>query len=280
VSVVLGIDAAWTAGQPSGVALVRSRGRRWECVALAPSYASFLALADDHVGDARVRRRSVHVHSTRPVVDWAARPGGDRPDPAALHAAASRLAGAAPDVIAIDMPLAATPIVARRTADNAIASAYATRGLGAHSPSPERPGPIAHAMCGGFAALGYAIATTSTAPRARRVLIEAFPHASAIFLSGSDYRVPYKLGRMSQYWPERTPAARRRALLGRWSVLRRALAQRIDGIDLRVPSGASASALKRYEDALDALICAWTGIAYLAGELRAYGDALSAVWAP
>jgi predicted RNase H-like nuclease len=262
VTVVLGIDAAWTASQPSGVALVRSRGRRWECVALAPSYASFLALARDH------------------AVQWTARPLGDIPDPRALHAAAIHLAGAAPDVIAIDMPLAATPIVARRAADNAIASAYATRGLGAHSPSPERPGPIAHAMCGGFAALGYAIATAATAPRTRGVLIEAFPHATAIALSGSDYRVPYKLGRMSQYWPERSPAARRRALLARWSVLRRALARRIDGIALRVPTGSTASALKRYEDALDALICAWTGIAYLRGELHAYGDAESAVWAP
>lgn len=260
--VVLGIDAAWTAGQPSGVALVRSRGRRWQCVALAPSYDSFLALASGH------------------AVDWRARPRGAMPDPAALHAAATRLGGAAPDVIAIDMPLAMAPITARRAADNAIASAYATRGLGAHSPSPDRPGPVAHAMCRVLGRLGYAVGSTTTLPRARRVMLEVFPHASAIALVGADYRVPYKLGRIAQYWPLRSPAGRRRMLLAQWAALRQALATTIDGIELRVPARGTLAELKRYEDALDALVCAWTGIEYLAGRVRAHGDARGAVWAP
>lgn len=265
MTVVLGIDAAWTAARPSGIALVRSRRRRWECVAVAPSYASFLALAQIDAGDA---------------VDWRQRPRGDIPDPAALHAAATRLAGAAPDVITIDMPLAHGPITARRAADNAIASAYATRGLGAHSPSPDRPGPIAHAMCTGFSALGYAIGSTATRPGTRGVMLEVFPHATAIALVGADYRVPYKLGRIRQYWPDRSGEARRRAVLAQWTAIRRALDARIDRIELAIPRGATLAALKRYEDALDALLCAWTGIAYLAGEIRAYGDASTAVWAP
>jgi predicted RNase H-like nuclease len=264
VKVVLGIDAAWTATRPSGIALVRTRGRRWECLALAPSYASFLALAEDTAGP----------------VDWRERPRGDVPDPRALHAAATRLAGAAPDVIAIDMPLADAPILARRAADNAIASAYATRGLGAHSPSPERPGPIAHAMCSGFAALGYAIGSTTTRPGTPRVMLEVFPHATAIALTGADYRVPYKLGRIRQYWPDRSAVARRRAVLAQWAAIRRALDARIGGITLAIPRGATLAELKRYEDALDALLCAWTGIAYLAGNMRAYGDGRAAVWAP
>jgi predicted RNase H-like nuclease len=257
--IVLGIDAAWTSTQPSGVALVRSRGRRWQCLAVAPSYASFCAEA---------------------AIDWRTRPRGEPPDPAALHAAAIRLAGAPPDVIAIDMPLAARPITARRAADNAIASAYATRGLGAHSPSPDRPGPIAYAMCRGFASLGYRVATATTPPGTPRVLIEVFPHATAIALADADYRVPYKLGRIAQYWPDRTSTARRRALLANWATLRRALATRIDGIMLPPPRSPTLAALKRHEDALDALLCVWTGIAYLAGEIRPYGDAKSAVWAP
>ena len=48
---------------------------------------------------------------------------------------------------------------------------------------------------------------------------------------------------------------------------------------LRVPSTGTIAALKRYEDALDALICAWVGTEYLAGRLRAHGDATAAVWA-
>ena len=72
---------------------------------------------------------------------------------------------------------------------------------------------------------------------------------------------------------------RRRALLAQWTKLRRALAESIAGGTLRVPSAGPLAALKRYEDALDALICAWTGAEYLAGRLRAYGDASAAVWA-
>jgi hypothetical protein len=125
------------------------------------------------------------------------------------------------------MPLADTPIVARRAADNAIASAYATRGLGAHSPSAERPGPIAHAMCTGFAALGYAIGSTATRPGTPRVMLEVFPHATAIALVGAAYRVPYKLGRIRQYWPDRSPEARRRAVLAQWAAIRRALDARL-----------------------------------------------------
>lgn len=259
--VVLGIDAAWTATQPSGVALVRKRRGRWHCIALAPSYASFLALADGT------------------PVDWRARPTAALPPCDALVAATARLAGAAPDVIAIDMPLATSPIFARRAADNAIASAYATRGLGAHSPSEARPGPIASAMYAGFAALGYTLATAATRPGTRQVMIEVFPHAAAIALLATDYRVPYKLARASQYWPASTPAQRRRALVVRWHELRCALAAHVDGVVLRIPTAGPLAALKRYEDALDAALCAWIGVEYLAKHLRAHGDATAAVWA-
>jgi len=257
VAVVLGIDAAWTARQPSGVALLRSRRAGWECVALAPSYASFLAGR----------------------VDWTARPEGGVPDCDALLAAAMRLAGAAPDVIAIDMPLATRRITGRRAADNAISSAYAARGLGAHTPNELRPGPVADVMRLGFGRHGYRVAGAKTPAGTPRVLIEVFPHAAAIHLAAASYRVPYKLSRIAQYWPERTPQARRRALLAQWTVLRRALAAQIAGGALRVPTRGTLAALKRYEDALDALICAWIGTEYLAGRVRAHGDATAAVWA-
>lgn len=261
MSVVLGIDAAWTAGQPSGVALVRSRGKTWECVAIAPSYASFLSLARGE------------------PVDWRQRPAAGLAACSDLVAAAVSLAGAEPDVIAIDMPLATRRITGRRAADNAITRAYVARGLGVHTPTETRPGPIADAMRVGFAAFGYRVATAATRPGTPRVLIEAFPHAAAIVLAGASYRVPYKLSRAAQYWPDATALARRRALLGRWRVLRRALAGHIRGGPLRVPGSGPLAALKRYEDALDALICTWIGIEYLAGRLRAHGDATAAVWA-
>lgn len=264
MKVVLGIDAAWTASQPSGVAIVRSRRRGWECVAVAPSYAQLVARA------------------AGTTVDWSERPSGAPPDPVALYDATVALAGAPPDVIAIDMPLGTKPISARRAADNAIASAYGARGLGAHSPSPDRPGPIAHSMCRGFAQLGYRVAGTRTPARTQRVMIEVFPHASAITLACADYRVPYKLGRMAQYWPERTADARRRQLLARWAELRCALDVDIAGIAAHVPAPprrGTVAALKRHEDALDALLCAWTGVEYLAGRVVPHGNASGAVWA-
>jgi len=260
MAVVLGIDAAWTADQPSGVALVRGRGRAWTCVAIAPSYASFLALAEG--------RR----------VDWAARPIGGAPDPDALLAACGALAGARPEAIAIDMPLALAPITARRAADDAIASAFGRHGLGAHSPNAARPGPIAARMRRGLAAHGYTLATTTTAPGTPGVMLEVFPHAALLGMLGASYRVPYKLARAAQYWPALAPLARRRMLLARWRLIRRALATRIADIPLRIPRHGPLAALKRHEDALDALICAWVGIEYLAGRARPYGDASGSVW--
>jgi len=263
---VLGIDAAWTATQPSGVALLRapSSGHRtsrtdgrWECLAVAPDYASFL--------------------SGR--VDWSARPVAGPPEPAALHARCIALAGGPPDVIAIDMPLATRVITGRRAADNAISSAYGGRGLGVHTPNPDRPGPIADAMRLGFGRLGYRVATASTPASTPRVLIESFPHAAAIELLRADYRVPYKLSRARQYWPDAPAATRRRKLVARWRALHAALSSTIDVPALWLPAAGPLASLKRHEDALDALICAWIGIEYLAGHLRAYGDATSAVWA-
>lgn len=100
-----------------------------------------------------------------------------------------------------------------------------------------------------------------------------------IALTTAAYRVPYKLARVTKYWPEHAPAARGQALLAQWHKLRRALAADVTGIALRVPRGGTLAGLKRYEDALDAVICAWVGTEYLARRTRAYGDATGAVWA-
>jgi len=43
---ILGIDAAWTAGQPSGVALVSGRDGSWGVEAVAASYEDFEALSN------------------------------------------------------------------------------------------------------------------------------------------------------------------------------------------------------------------------------------------
>lgn len=38
--------------------------------------------------------------------------------------------------------------------------------------------------------------------------------------------------------------------------------------------------LKRYEDALDALICCWVGTLYAEGNARPLGDDTAAIWCP
>jgi hypothetical protein len=38
--------------------------------------------------------------------------------------------------------------------------------------------------------------------------------------------------------------------------------------------------LKRYEDALDALISAWVGVEFINGRAIPYGDDAAAVWVP
>src|SRR5262249_27846237 len=113
--VVLGIDAAWTENQPSGVALVREAGPGWKCVGVAPSYSSFLALADGI------------------PVDWSVKPKGTLLQADALIAAARELAGGEVEVISADIPLATLRINGRREADKAVSRAFASNWCSTHS---------------------------------------------------------------------------------------------------------------------------------------------------
>jgi predicted RNase H-like nuclease len=257
---VLGIDAAWTEKHSSGVALVEQAGAEWRCVAVAPSYASFL-------------------HLSRGVpVDWSAPDRGSRPDPPALLTAASELLGRPfTGVVTVDMPVATVPVLSRRDADNAFQRRYGANGCGVHSSSPERPGRVSADLAAGFRALGYEVATASTPCATCGRLVEVYPHIPVMRLLGENYRVPYKWQRSTRYWPG-VPAGKRRAkLLAIWARILDALKQRIAGIYLQLPS---AGPLKRYEDALDGLVCAWVGIEYLAGRAQSYGDHTAAIWVP
>ena len=260
---VLGIDAAWTAGQPSGVALAVEDERGWTCAGVAPSYAEFVRLGSGA------------------TVDWLA-PAveGGQAEAGALLAAAGRLApGAEVSVVAVDMPLAHGRVVGRRPCDDAITREFGGRGCGTHSPSERRPGPIADRLHRSFAGRGFVLATTAS--RDPRSLVEVFPHTALLALLRVPYRVPYKASRAGRYWPEATPAERRERLLREWRRILRALRSRIAGIDLPLPRAPPAHGrMKRYEDALDALLCAWVGIEFLERRARAYGDADAVVWSP
>jgi predicted RNase H-like nuclease len=264
-SAVLGIDAAWTARHPSGVALIEATGAGWECVAVAPSYGGFLALAPGG------------------TVDWTARTVGSAPDADALLVASRRLLGGRlPTVVAVDMPLSRQAITGRRAADNCISRAFGARKCGTHSPSVDRPGPLADELTRAFASYGFALATTTTVPGSPDHLLEVYPHPALLTLLDAPERLKYKIGRTAAYWPAATPVERRTNVIAVMQAILDGLRREISGIPLALPerSAVGLAALKRFEDVLDALVCAWVGASYLAGAAEPYGDSDAAIWVP
>ncbi len=262
---VLGIDAAWTAKEPSGVALIGQRGHTWESIAVAPSYAAFVASAA----------------GTR--TNWSTSPTGSTPDIDALLGAARKLSGEDVCIVAIDMPIATMPFSQRRGADQAVSKAYGARGCSAHSPGIQRPGPLGAKLSSRFAELGYPIATAQTLPGAPRHLLEVYPHPALLKLLNRTYRVPYKVSKSGKYWRGATVEARISSLLDEFAMILAAVRTRIEGVNLSLPSPDAVTTLaelKRFEDALDALVCCWVGASYMAGHAHPLGDHTAAIWCP
>ena len=265
-ALVLGIDAAWTAHNPSGVALVQRAADGWQCLALAPSYDSFLAIAAGEPWDQGRKAQ------------------GSEPDPEALLAACHQLTGQPVDCVSVDMPLATTPITSRRAADTAIASRFGPKGCAVHSPSAERPGTIADQLRERFAELGVAVHTT-TPPRQGPALIECYPHVALLALLKRDYRVPYKVSRSGKYWKAEKLTRRERIerLLKQFQEIKDGLNKHISGIPAFIPEPSEVStlaSLKPVEDMLDGLICAWIGTEHLEGRTVGLGDHTNAIWIP
>ena len=266
MTVILAIDAAWTARQPSGVALVCNAGENWRCVGLAPSYIQFEHLAG---GD---------------PVDWGSKPKGSRPDLDRLLAVCRRLLdGEQVSLIAMDMPLSLEPMTRRRAADDAVSRAYGNKGCAVHSPSAARPGRLADEVRSRAATLGFPLATASTPAGTCPALIEVYPHPALIHLLDRDFRIPYKVAKTTRYWPNETLQERIARLHEEHSIILSALGEHIVNLPLQSPGKAqigSLTSLKAYEDALDALVCAWAGIWYVQGDCRAFGDRDAAIWIP
>jgi predicted RNase H-like nuclease len=263
---VLGIDAAWTETQPSGVALVQETARGWRLMAVASSYARFQASAGS--------------------TPQSAEPGAMKPDAQALLATCRHLTGVEPNLIAVDMPLSRLPITGRRKSDNMVSSAYGAWKCGTHSPNEERPGRVSGELRSALEARGYHLWTKLAEAAPERVepgLVEVYPHPALIELTNADVRLCYKIGKISRYWPALEPSLRRRELFAVWERIVVALQRHIEGVEDGLPrldKTASGLSLKAYEDALDAVVCAWVAICVLQGHARAFGDEVSAVWVP
>jgi predicted RNase H-like nuclease len=264
VRAVLGIDAAWTGKNPSGVALIAEQNDEWHCVAVAPSYAAFLALAE------------------KKSVDWTLRHAGETPEPARLLEACRRLINALPTIVTVDMPLATTPIMKRRIADSKTSKEFGKYWCAVHSPNAQRPGAIGESTSHGFTKAGYPLATAEH-DNVQPCLLEVYPHAAIVRLMNRTRRLTYKESKMGKYWPDLSPSDRLTSLQRCLDELLEALDSEIAGIELprfdplEMPKR---HRLKAYEDALDALVCAWVGKEYLAGRAEAFGDESAAIWVP
>jgi predicted RNase H-like nuclease len=258
---VLGIDAAWTLTQPSGVALARQSLDGWHLVAVASSYQRFLSFADEKL--------EAEQH-----------PLGSAPDAQSLLATACALCRRPVDLVAVDMPLAHSPIIGRRTSDNAVSRAYGGRKCGTHTPSTLRPGPISDALRQGFERAGYPLLTAGPVQRG---IIEVYPHPALVELAEAIERLPYKAAKVSGYWPCLSPSERRKRLYAQWHQIVTRLESEIAGVGAAVPQlalDANSREIKGYEDMLDAIVCVWVGICTLEGRATPFGDEQSAIWIP
>ena len=167
----------------------------WRVIAAASSYQRFHSLVD---------RRLLGEQ----------RPSGSLPDASALLASASVLCEAAINLIAIDMPLAHTPILGRRVSDCAVSRAYGGRKCGTHTPNALRPGRLSDRLTQSFDRAGYPLLTNMIAPVG---LIEVYPHPALVELAGASIRLPYKASKVRSYWPAATPTERRVLLCRQWS---------------------------------------------------------------
>jgi len=266
MTTILALDAAWTTTQPTGVALAAARESGWQIVAVAPSYDAFVELAAGTPVDWNQRRFT-----------------GSAPSVPALLSAAESLAGSAVDLVTIDMPVSTVSICGRRAADNVVSREFGDRGCATHSPSATRPGPLGEALSAGFDAAGFPVAGANVRVATTRHLLEVYPHPALLVLLDSEYRIQYKVAKARRYWAGKSRSERVVALLQEFARIHDALEETFGPLGVPLPAaedGGSLSGLKRYEDALDAVVCAWVGVRYLEGAARALGDDTAAIWCP
>lgn len=265
---ILAIDAAWTDSEPSGVALISKNDKGiWICQGVSPSYDSFIKLA----------RGS--------AVNWEKDSfTGNSPNPKSLLDAASILLnGEGIDLVTVDMPVATVPIVGRREADTQISRHFGGLGCATHSPNSERPGKVSEKLKNGFGEMGFPLSTAITTPGTRQRLLEVYPHPAIVRLLNLAYRLPYKVTKSTKYWPQKATDFRIHRLLEQFRLILNGLTNYIKDIPVRLPEVhkcASLAYLKRYEDAIDALVCAWIGICFLEKEIESFGDMTAAIWVP
>ena len=98
-----------------------------------------------------------------------------------------------------------------------------------------------------------------------------YPHPALLALTGESTRLAYKIGKPGRTWSTVRPL---------WMRVLRRLDAELAGATLDLPTEAPLARLKRWEDALDATVCAWVGARYSEARVECYGDDTAAIWCP
>lgn len=260
---VLGVDAAWTDKNPSGVALLKwVPNSKPELVRAGRSYDEFF-----NVG--------------KP--DWQNRVEGSKPNFSKIIECCPKMV----DLVALDMPLSPQGITGRREADNAISREYGNRKVSTHTPSRNRPGELAKIIFNQLTENSFSWACGHIKTPA---FIEVYPHVAIIELFGGDdecfnKRFQYKVQKIAKYWPCASKDERSRKIICNLNKLRNKIASVTTGIEQILPqleptSSYSINCLKGYEDLLDAVLSALVGCNFLEEKSEPFGDQIGVIWVP
>jgi predicted RNase H-like nuclease len=146
---------------------------------------------------------------------------------------AESIAGAAVDLVAIDMPIARTKITGRRVSDNAISVAFSAQWASTHSPNEMRPGSFGERIANSFAKAGYRLGTDSLQVTAGRALVEVYPLVALVRLMNPTVRPAYKVAKLAKYYRNIVPPLSKEQRIGRlletWAEMLTALGREIFG---------------------------------------------------
>lgn len=260
----LGIDAAWTNKEPSGVCLLSSKnGGLCEIIRLGKSYSEFIA----------------------GTIDWSKKADCVRVTTEDILKICQE-AVSYPDCIAVDMPIAPYHIKSRRACESEISKAYGGKGASTHNPNENRPGLISLELFNDLSGSGYQWITKDMLPQDKS-FIEVYPHTAIIEYLDLGYRYEYKVSKKNKFktWASLSASQKNEKLILNLQFLVDELAKRIPNIydffmRLDPMNTYSINQLKGYEDAIDSVICALVGIDFVFGMACGYGDEQGTIWVP
>jgi predicted RNase H-like nuclease len=126
---------------------------------------------------------------------------------------------------------------------------------------------------------GFSLRTDASDQR-DGALLEVYPHVALLALCDRKFRLPYKLARRRRYWPKLNPEHGREEIKREWTEILACLETKID-LNLQLDGvGKTLRHWKAFEDVIDAIVCCWVGLEWLAGGVTPYGDNDSAIWVP